>query len=165
MPKTRIALGAPNVVGDAWNDACNDAWGPARGPRKRCLGACELLGEDCLGPSATPPPRVLGNARNSAPGHARPSSKLLRGAWTGSREGRAAYPPRPGFFSKTLLLQGAIRELVSVQNPDSEARRGAQSAPKRRTATSARPPGTMRGALETSQATPAGASFATRVAL
>ena len=107
MSKTRIALAARNVVGDgAWDDA----WGAARRPRKRCLGACELRGEDCLGPSATPPPRVLGNARNSAPGHARTSSKSLRRAWTGERAGGAAYSPRPGFFSKTLLLQGAIRE-------------------------------------------------------
>ena len=63
MSKTRIALGARNVVGDAGNSPCDDSWSAARGPSKRCLGACELLGEVCLGPSATPPPRVLGNAR------------------------------------------------------------------------------------------------------
>ena len=39
-------------------------------------------------------------------------------------------------------------QLVSVQNPDSEARRGARSAPKRRTGTSARPLETMRGTLK-----------------
>ena len=44
---------------------------------KRHLGACELLGENCLGLLARPQPSVLANARDSAPRPAGISSRMF----------------------------------------------------------------------------------------
>ena len=62
-----------------------------------------------------------------APGHARRSSNLLRRPWTGERGSKAACSPRPGFFSKSLLLYRAIRE-SSTRHSAKKLGRGDQAA-------------------------------------
>ena len=106
------AWDAGNLAGDAWEGAVYDAWGPAKHTTKRLPRSLRALANLCRSASRTLEPRVLGNARKPRSGtrwnFKQPAATILdRRAWEWG-----PHSPPPGFFSQTLLLQAAIRELV-----------------------------------------------------